>query len=51
MQHQASNIALLQYAVACMGLAGNLYDTTPEPATEKTSVAAAAPAKVVITSA
>jgi hypothetical protein len=39
-----------QYAVACLGLEGNLHVTAAEPATEMMSVAAVAPAKAVTTS-
>jgi len=38
-----------RHAVAGMGLADRLHVTTPEPATEMTSVAAVAPATVVTT--
>src|SRR5262249_36012942 len=40
----------LQHAAACIGLEGNLHDTTPGPATERTPVAAGAPAKVLTAS-
>jgi hypothetical protein len=42
LKHWATHLS--RHAVACIGLEGNLHDTTPGPAAEMPSVAAGAPA-------